>query len=92
MALLALDLSGPTANSLPPPPIPAPPSAWRSWAAMMLAGSLLAAIADARAWRNWCGWASSPALAASRAKARLAWLGLTGVPRWVRNTRSSWTG
>src|SRR5215217_7533279 len=69
----------------------APPSAWRSWAAMMLAGSLLAAIADARAWRNWCGWASSPALAARWAKARLAWLGLTGVPRSVRKTRSSST-
>jgi hypothetical protein len=38
------------------------------------------------------GWAVSPTLAASRAKARLAWLGLTGVPRSVRNTRSSWTG
>ena len=59
---------------------------------MMLAGSLLAAIAEARAWRNICGWATSPMLAARRAKARLAWLGLTGVPRSVRNTRSSWTG
>jgi hypothetical protein len=49
-----------------------PPSAWRSWAAMMLAGSLLAAIADARAWRSRCGWASSPTLAARRAK---AWAG-----------------
>ena len=29
-----------------------PPSAWRSWAAMMLAGSLLAAMADASAWRR----------------------------------------
>jgi hypothetical protein len=57
-----------------------PPSAWRSWAAMMLAGSLLAAIAEARAWRSRCGWAASPTLAARRAKARLAWLGLTGVP------------
>jgi hypothetical protein len=69
-----------------------PPSAWRSWAAMMLAGSFLAAIADARAWRSRCGWASSPTLAASRAKARLAWLGLTGVPRSVRNTKSSSIG
>ena len=58
----------------------------------MLAGSLLAAIAEARAWRSMCGWAASPTLAARRAKARLAWLGLTGVPRSVRNTRSSWTG
>ena len=58
----------------------------------MLAGSLLAAIADARAWRSWWGWASSPALAARWAKARLAWLGLTGVPRSVRKTRSSSTG
>jgi hypothetical protein len=33
-----------------------------------------------------------PDPAASRAKARLAWLGLTGVPRSVRNTRSRWTG
>jgi hypothetical protein len=39
--------------------------------AMMLAGSLLAAIADARAWRSRCGRAISPTLAASRAKARL---------------------
>src|SRR5215211_5477524 len=70
----------------------APPSAWRSWAAMMLAGSLLAAIAEARAWRSRWGWAATPALAARRAKARLAWLGLTGVPRSVRNTRSSSTG
>jgi hypothetical protein len=38
------------------------------------------------------GWAANPMLAARRAKARLAWLGLTGVPRSVRNTRSSWTG
>ena len=58
----------------------------------MLAGSLLAAIAEARAWRSRWGWASSPTLAARWAKARLAWLGLTGVPRSVRNTRSSWTG
>jgi hypothetical protein len=70
----------------------APPSAWRSWAATMLAGSLLAAIAEARAWRSMCGWAANPTLEARRAKARLAWLGLTGVPRSVRNTRSSSTG
>src|SRR5215203_1415120 len=69
-----------------------PPSAWRSWAAMMLAGSLLAAIAEARAWRSRWGWAATPALAARRVKARLAWLGLTGVPRSVRKTRSSSTG
>jgi len=37
-----------------------PPSAWRSWAAMMLAGSLLAAIADANAWRSMCGWGNQP--------------------------------
>jgi hypothetical protein len=67
----------------------APPSAWRSCAAMMLAGSFSAAIAEASAWRSRCGWAASPTPAASRAKARLAWLGLTGVPRSVRNTRSS---
>ena len=59
---------------------------------MMLAGSLLAAMADARAWRSRCGWAASPTLAARRAKARLAWLGLTGMPRSVRNTRSNSTG
>jgi hypothetical protein len=59
---------------------------------MMLAGSLLAAIADANAWRSMCGWAANPMLAARRAKARLAWLGLTGVPRSVRNTRSNSTG
>ena len=58
----------------------------------MLAGSLLAAIADASAWRSRCGWATIPTLAARRAKARLAWLGLTGVPRSVRNTRSNSTG
>jgi hypothetical protein len=57
---------------------------------MVLAGSLLAAIAEARACRSMWGWATSPMLAARRAKARLAWLGLTGVPRSVRNTRSSW--
>ena len=51
---------------------------------MMLAGSLLAAIADARVWRSRWGWASSPTLAASRARARLAWLRLTGVPHSVR--------
>jgi hypothetical protein len=45
---------------------------------MMLAGSLLAAIAEARACRSRWGWATTPTLAASRAKARLAWLGLTG--------------
>src|SRR4030095_14829659 len=56
---------------------------------MMLAGSLLAAIADARAWRSRCGWAASPTLGANRAKARLAWLGLTGVPRSVRNIRGT---
>jgi hypothetical protein len=61
----------------------APPSVWRSWAAMMLAGSLLAAIADARAWPSRWGWAASPALAASLAKERLAWVGLTAVPRSV---------
>jgi hypothetical protein len=69
-----------------------PPSACRSWAAMMLAGSLLAAIAEANAWRSMWGWATSPMLAARRAKARLAWLGLTGVPRSVRNTKSNSTG
>jgi hypothetical protein len=45
---------------------------------MMLAGSLWAAIAEARAWRSMWGWAASPTLAARRVKARLAWLGLTG--------------
>jgi hypothetical protein len=38
------------------------------------------------------GWAASPTLAAKRAKARVAWLGLTAVPRSARNTRSSSTG
>jgi hypothetical protein len=46
--------------------------AGRFLAAMMLAGSLLAAMADASAWRSRCGWAASPTLAARRAKARLA--------------------
>src|SRR6266536_435310 len=58
----------------------------------MLAGSLLAAIAEASAWRSICRWASSPTPRASLAKPRLAWLGLSGVPRSVRNTRSSSTG
>jgi hypothetical protein len=50
----------------------------------MDAGSLLAAMADARACRSMWGWASNPTLAASLAKARLAWLGLTAVPRQPR--------
>jgi hypothetical protein len=58
----------------------------------MLAGSLLAAIAEASAWRSMWGWAANPTLAATRAKARLAWLGLNGVPRSVRNTRSNVRG
>jgi hypothetical protein len=54
---------------------------------MMLAGSLLAAIADASAWRSMCGWASNPTLAASRAKPRLAWLGLSATgPRVTRRS------
>jgi hypothetical protein len=48
---------------------------------MVLAGSLLAAIAEASTCRSMWGWAASPMLAARRVKARLAWLGLTAVPR-----------
>src|SRR5215218_5274288 len=53
---------------------------------------LVAAMAEAKAWRSRWGWAASPTPVARRAKARLAWLGLTGVPRSVRNTRSNSTG
>jgi hypothetical protein len=52
-----------------------PSSAWRSCAAMMLAGSLLAAIAEASAWRSMCVWAFSPTLRARLVNPRLAWLG-----------------
>ena len=58
---------------------------------MMLAGSLLAAIAEARHAAAGGDGRPAPMLAARRAKARLAWLGLTGVPRSVRNTRSNST-
>ena len=45
-----------------------------------------------RAWRSRWGWEASPTLAARRAKARLAWFGVTFVARSVRNAKSSWTG
>src|SRR4029453_3764852 len=61
----------------------APPSAWRNWAPMMLAGSLLAAIADAKAWRSMWGWAASPTLAARRPKARRGGVGVAGGARRV---------
>jgi hypothetical protein len=46
MALLAVDLSGPTVNSLRPPPVPAPPSP--SASSHRTVGSMMV-----RAWRNW---------------------------------------